>query len=162
MKIRKFTPEDTEQIVILIADFRVFLANLKSLSKNPDIESARIELEDYLSDRYRIYIAEDGVSIVGYLVCKIDQNTVWAESLYVKPSMRRRGVGTALYSEAESLAESFGGNTVYNWVHPNNNEIIHFLKQRSIDVLNLIELRKQYPNEKIFTKIDVGDNQFRY
>jgi ribosomal protein S18 acetylase RimI-like enzyme len=129
MNIRRYTPEDTEQIVSLIADFRVFLASIKSLSKKPDIESARIELEDYLSDRYRIYIAEDEVSIVGYLVCKVDHNTVWAESLFVKPSMRRRGIGTALYCEAESLTESLGGNSVYNWVHPNNNEIIHFLKK---------------------------------
>jgi ribosomal protein S18 acetylase RimI-like enzyme len=162
MKIRRYTPEDTEQIVSLIADFRVFLASLKSLSKNPDIEAARVELKDYLSNRYRIYIAEHGVSIVGYLVCKIDQDTVWAESLYVKPSMRRKGVGTALYSEAESIVEKLGGNTVYNWVHPNNKEIILFLKRRGIDVLNLIELRKQWPNEEISSNIDVGDNQFKY
>ena len=162
MNFRKYTLEDTEQIVSLIADFRVYLASLKSLSKDPDIRAARVELEDYLSDRYCIYVAEDEVSIVGYLVCKIDQNTVWAESLFVKPSMRRKGVGTALYSKAESLAESLGGNTVYNWIHPSNKEIILFLKRRGIDVLNLIELRKKWPNEKITSTIDVGNNQFKY
>jgi ribosomal protein S18 acetylase RimI-like enzyme len=76
--------------------------------------------------------------------------------------MRRKGIGSALYSKAEFLAESLGGNTVYNWVHPNNTEIIQFLKRRDIDVLNLIELRKKSPNEKISSKIDVGDNQFKY
>ena len=162
MIIRKYSPDDSEQLVSLIADFRVFLASLKSLSKNPDIKSARVELEDYLSDRYRIYIADDEDSIIGYLVCKIDQDTVWAEQLYVTPSMRRKGIGTALYTEAEFLADSLGGNSVYNWVHPNNNEIIHFLKKRGIDVLNLIELRKQWKTEMITTKIDVGDNQFKY
>ncbi|MHA1135420.1 MAG: GNAT family N-acetyltransferase [Candidatus Thorarchaeota archaeon] len=162
MKIRRYNPEDTEQIVSLIADFRVFLASLKSLSKNPEIQDARVELDDYLSDRYRIYVAEDETSIVGYLVCKIDQNTVWAESLFVIPSMRRKGIGSALYSEVESLAQSLGGNTVYNWVHPNNEYIICFLKKRGFDVLNLVELRKPWPNEKIFSRIDVGKHQFRY
>jgi hypothetical protein len=36
-----------------------------------------------------------------------------------------------------------GGDTLYNWVLPNNYRSIPFLKKHGYDVLNLIEVRKR-------------------
>ena len=162
MKIRKYHTRDAKQIINLIADYRIFLSSLKSISKNLDLESAKSELDDYLSNSNSVYVAVENAEIVGYIVCKIDQNVVWAESLFVKPSMRRKGIGSALYSEVESLAEKLDGETVYNWIHPNNHEIISFLKKRGYNVLNLIEIRKPWIGEETTREIKVNNHQFRY
>jgi ribosomal protein S18 acetylase RimI-like enzyme len=162
MEIRQYRSEDEGQVISLIAEYRVFLLSLKSISKNPDFEIARNELEDYLSPRYSIYIAVVDDEILGYLICRIDQNIVWAESLFVKPSARRKGIGSALYSEAERLVKELGGETVYNWIHPNNIGIILFLKKRGYDVLNLIEIRRPRSGEENLSVILVDNHTFNY
>ncbi len=162
MEIRTYRPEDKGQVIPLIAEYRVFLSSLKSLSKEPDLEAARSELDCYLSPKYSIHVAEANNEILGYIVCKVEQTVVWAESLYVTPSARRKGVGSALYSEVEHLAEELEEETVYNWVHPNNAGIIQFLQKRGYDVLNLVEVRKPWSGEKNLSKIQVGDYQFKY
>lgn len=162
MIIRTYLPEDIEQVISLIADYRVFLASLKSVSKPIDIKAARHELEDYFFPRYSIFVAIERTEVLGYLVCKIEQDVVWVESLFVKPSLRRMGIGSALYSEAESFAKRLGNNTLYNWIHPNNVAIIQFLKKHGYDVLNLIEVRREWKNEDVSSTICVGDQKFRY
>ena len=64
--------------------------------------------------------------------------------------------------EVEKLAESLGGDTAFNWVHPNNDSIIAFLKKLGYSVLNLIEVRKPWKNETPFQKITVGKHDFDY
>ena len=162
MIIRKYSPEDNKQIVPLIGAYRVFLAGLKLVTKELDLDSAKDELQDYLSPRYSLFVASEEDEILGYLVCRIDQDVVWAESLFVKLSARRKGIGSALYAMAEEITGKLGCDTVYNWIHPNNSVIIQFLKKRGYDVLNLIEIRRSWKEEKISSKIIVGDQEFRY
>jgi len=40
--------------------------------------------------------------------------------------------------------------------------MIAFLRRHGYTVLNLIEIRKPYPDEKLLQKIDVGENTFDY
>lgn len=162
MDVRIYQPEDKEKVISLIAEYRVFLSSLKSISKTADLDAARNELEEYLGPRYPIFVATLDDEILGYLVCRVDQNVVWAESLFVKPSARRKGVGSALYLEAERLVEKLGSDTVYNWIHPNNAGIIQFLKKRGYDVLNLVEVRRPWSGEKNLSKLQVGEFQYRY
>lgn len=67
----------------------------------------------------------------GYVVCRIDNEVVWLESIFVREEYRRRGVASALHSKAEEIAASYGNDTVYNCVHPNNHRMIAFLRKRS-------------------------------
>ena len=58
------------------------------------------------------------------------------------------GVAAALHGKAEEIAASYGNDTVYNYVHPNNHRMIEFLRKAWLQsVLNLIEIRKPYQNE---------------
>ena len=163
MKIKSFEKEDKNEVINLIGKFRVRTAQLKGIEKGIDLKNANEELEFYIKKKYPIFIAEDDKNtIIGYHVCRVEDEIVWSESLYVIPEMRRKGIGSDLYDEAEKLVKTLGGDTVYNWVHPNNEMSIPFLKKRGYDVLNLIEIRKKRPNEKITQEINVGNHEFKY
>ena len=163
MKIKSFEKEDKNEVINLIGKFRVRTAQLKGIEKGIDLKNANEELEFYIKKKYPIFIAEDDKNtIIGYHVCRVEDEIVWSESLYVIPEMRRKGIGSDLYDEAEKLVKTLGGDTVYNWVHPNNEMSIPFLKKRGYDVLNLIEIRKKRPEEKITQEINVGSHEFKY
>lgn len=67
-----------------------------------------------------------------------------------------------LFKKAEEIAESMGEETVYNYVHPNNEKMIQFLRSKGYSVLNMIEIRKPYKDEKLTTTIQVGKESFDY
>ncbi len=163
MKIRPFQPSDEKRLVELIAGFRVALGELRGKARPANRDRAKEELAYYRTRRYPIFVAESADSgIVGYLVCRVDEDVVWAESLFVSPEHRRKGIGSALYAEAERLARKLGSDTVYNWIHPSNDKIISFLKKRGYNVLNLVELRRPRSGEKTNEKIRVGKYEFDY
>ena len=73
---------------------------------------------------------------------------------------RHLGMGSALYAQAEQLAQSLGGGNPYNWVDPDNEKIIRLLQKRGYNVLNLIELRRPHPGEELAHKVQVGSFEF--
>ncbi len=163
MNIRLATPKDEKEISILISLFRAELKRLKGTESAPDIERAKVDFREYVSAKYPIFVAEDGEGKVNaYLVCKIIDDVVWVESLFVSEQERRKGIATSLYHEAEKLAQELGALTLYNWVHPNNDKMISFLSRLGYDVLNLIEVRKKLNNEVTTGTVKVGDHKYNY
>jgi ribosomal protein S18 acetylase RimI-like enzyme len=161
--VRRVASADHAQLARLIAEFRLALAALKGREQEPDAARAAQELRSYLDGGYPVYVAvlESG-ELAGYLVCRVEDDVVWAESLYVDPAYRRQGVASALYARAEALAAEKGAETVYNWVHPNNDAIIAFLRKRGYTVLNLVEVRRPYAKEHSSLTIKVGEHEFDY
>ncbi len=162
VRVRGFEPGDEDVLAEMIASFRVELCRLRDEGCEPNLEAAREELSEFRAKGYPIYVAEAGGKPVGYLVLRVEDDVVWAEQLYVKPGFRRRGIGSSLYAVAEEHCERLGGDTVYNWVHPNNHAIIAFLKKRGYTVLNLIEIRRPWPGERPRRKVRVGPYEFDY
>ncbi|WP_459130111.1 GNAT family N-acetyltransferase [Guggenheimella bovis] len=154
--------EVNEALSEMVALFRVELNSYKGIISKPNIEAGREEMEEYLFHKFPVFAALIDGKYAGYLVCRIDGEIVWGESMYVREEYRRQGVATALYGKAEEIAASFGEDMVYNYVHPNNHKIIRFLKKRGYTVLNLIEVRKPYKGEKLTQTISVGDYDFDY
>lgn len=150
------------QIAPLVAQFRMTLKSLKGIDASPNAEAGAAELKEYLDAGFPVYAARSEDKYCGYLVCRVDEPCVWVESIYVLPEYRRQGVGAALFQKAEALAASYGESTVYNYVHPNNDRMIAFLKTRGYNVLNLIEIRKAYPGEKLTMQIPIAENWFDY
>ena len=146
----------------MAALFRVELRSYKGIVSKPNIEAGREEMEEYLSARFPVFAALVDDEYAGYAVCRVDSGVVWVESLFVKEEYRRHGIGAALHSKAEEIAASYGEDTVYNYVHPNNHRMIEFLRKRGYTVLNLIEIRKPYQGETLTQKITVGEHEFDY
>ena len=161
MEIIKIT-QANDALAEMVALFRVELRSYKGIVSKPNMEEGREEMEEYLAAGFPVFAAVVDDEYAGYVVCRVDSEVVWVESIFVKEEYRRHGVAATLHSKAEEIAASYGEDTVYNYVHPNNHRMIAFLRKRGYTVLNLIEIRKPYAGEKITQIIKVGENEFDY
>lgn len=161
MEVIKIT-QVNDAISQMVALFRVELRSYKGIPSKPNIEAGREEMEEYLAAGFPVFVAMVDGEYAGYAVCRVEAQVVWVESIFVKEKYRRQGVASVLHSKAEEIAASFGDDTVYNYVHPNNHRMIAFLRKRGYTVLNLIEIRKPYDGEKTTQIIKVGENEFDY
>lgn len=162
LEIKLISRNETKLVAPLVASFRVELKEFKGIHALPDIVAGLIEIEEYIDAGFPCFIAREQDDYLGYIVCRVDEPIVWVESIFVQESYRGKGIATALFNKAEELAKSYGETTVYNYVHPNNEHMISFLRKQGYSVLNLIEIRKPYSNEKLKQKIKVGNNEFDY
>lgn len=154
--------QSNDALAEMVALFRVELRSYKGITSKPDMEAGREELEEYLSAKFPVFSALVDGEYAGYVVCRIDSEVVWVESIFVKEEYRRHGVASALHGKAEDIAAAYGDDTVYNYVHPNNHRMIEFLRKRGYTVLNLIEIRKPYQGETLTQTITVGEHEFDY
>ena len=161
MNVIEFEDKYFEKTSELLASFRVTLRAFKGIKSGPDIEAAKQELKWAIDDKWPIYLVEDNNQIVGYMLLRVD-DCVWVEHIYVDPSYRRKGVASLLYDKAEEVSNSIGGDTVYNFVHPNNDAMMSFLRSKGYTVLNLVEVRRPYKNEGLNKKYKIGNNEFDY
>ena len=162
MRIIKADVKDAGRLASLVADFRVTLRSFKGIESKPDLEAGREEIQSYLEEGWPVFAAEEDGKLVGYLVCRIDEPCLWVEHIFVSSEFRRRGVASMLFEKAEEIAAEKGEETVYNYVHPNNERMIGFLRSKGYTVLNQIEIRKPYKGEKPSTTIHVENNEFDY
>ena len=163
MTIKRITKEaDIARIAPLVAQFRVTLKAFKGVEAAPDEAAADEELRSFLQEGFPVFAAEKDGAVCGYLVCRVDEPCVWVEQLFVLPACRRQGIAGALFDRAEALAASYGEETVYNYIHPNNAAIVAFLKSRGYNVLNLIEIRKPYAGETLTREVRVDEHRFDY
>ncbi len=161
-KIIKVKRENVIDLAPLVADFRVALKSYKGISSIPDIENGKDEILEYLDADFPVYAAIHQEQFVGYIVCKVEAPCVWVESLFVANSFRGLGVADNLIKRAEELALSYGEETLYFNVHPNNHRMISFLRRHGYSVLNLVEIRKMYHGETLTQEIQVGEHLFDY
>ena len=154
--------EVNDDLAEMVAFFRVELRSYKGIESKPNVDAAREEMEEYLATGFPVFAAIVDGEYAGYVVCRVDSEVVWVESIFVKEEYRRHGVATALHCKAEEIAATYGDDTVYNYVHPNNHRMIEFLRKRGYTVLNLIEIRKPYQVEKLTQVMTVGEHEFDY
>ena len=162
MTIVKVDRSTAEAIIPLIAAFRVTLKSYKGIAAEPDLDWAREEAFEFLEKGYPVFAAEEDGEMVGYIVCRIDDCCLWVEHIFVRGDYRRRGAASMLFRQAEEIAQSMGDDTVYNFVHPNNEGMIAFLRSKGYTVLNMLEIRRPYAGETLNTTVRVGNNAFDY
>ncbi len=162
MNLIRIDETTAEKVIPLIAAFRTALRFLKGIGAEPDFAWAREEVFEFLEKGYPIYAAEQNGEPAGYIVCRIEAPCLWVEQIFVREQYRRQGIASLLFGKAEEIAKSMGDDTVYNFVHPNNDGMISFLRSKGYTVLNLIEIRKPYKGEKTETTVLVNEHVFDY
>ena len=75
----------------MVALFRVDLRSYKGIVSKPNIDAGREEMEEYLSAKFPVFAALIDGEYAGYVVCRIDSEVVWVESIFVKKEYRRDG-----------------------------------------------------------------------
>lgn len=149
-------------IVNLVIEFRNYLSTLHDYEQNHEEISAKEEINLYLKNEYPIYAISKNGLMVAYAVLRIEDNVVWLESIFVREDYRNKGLGKILFEKGEEIAREYYNETLYNYVHPNNDLMINFLKSMGYDVLNLIEIRKAYTKEEFNKEYQIGNNIFKY
>ncbi|TCD45530.1 GNAT family N-acetyltransferase [Streptococcus sp. X16XC17] len=124
--IREAIKQDGQALAVCLAEFRTALRRLKGIERPTSLEDAQEEVDYFLENDFPVYIAEVAGEIMGYLVCKVSDGTVWVEQIFVVADHRRKGFAQSLFEKAELLAQKLGGETVFNNVHPNNDKMISF------------------------------------
>ena len=162
MELFKANIMDVDRIAPLVAAFRVQLKSYKGIKSQPYIGAGKEEIIEYLESGFPVYAVEDQGTFVGYIVCRIDEPYLWVEQIYVREDCRRRGIAAMLFKKAEEIAASMGEDAVYNFVHPNNGNMIRFLRSKGYTVLNMIEIRKPYKGETLTSTIHVEKEVFDY
>jgi len=162
MELIRICTEDVDRIAPLVAAFRIQLNSYKGIRSQLNVEAGKEEILDFLNSDFPVFAVEDNNALAGYIVCRIDEPCLWVEHIFVKEDCRRRGIATMLFHKAEEIAASMGEDTVYNFVHPNNDNMIQFLRSNGYTVLNMIEIRKPYKGEKLTTTIHVEKEAFDY
>ncbi len=162
MEIIKIDSSYADMIAPLVAGFRVALRSCKGVKATPDVKAAKEELLDFFNSGYPVFAAKESGELAGYIVCRTDPPCLWVEHLFVRSEYRLRGIASALFEKAEELAKAMGEDTVFNYVHPNNEGMIGFLRSKGYTVLNMIEIRKPYEGENLTAKIKVDGNVFDY
>jgi len=107
----------------MVALFRVELRSYKGIASKPNVEDGREEMKEYLLAGFPVFAATVHGEYAGYVVCRIESEVVWVESIFVREEYRRQGIAAALHGKAEEIAASYGNDTVYNYVHPNNHRM---------------------------------------
>ena len=162
MNITRLDSRAVDRLAPLAAEFRATLLSYKGIRARADLNAGKEELLEFLEAGFPVFAAEEAGEYVGYLVCRIEEPCLWVEQLFVAPKNRRKGIASMLFGRAEALAREMGEETVFNYVHPNNEGIIQFLRSKGYTVLNMIEIRKPYKGETLTTTIRVGDKVFDY
>ena len=95
--------EVNDALAEMVALFRVELRSYKGIVSKPNIEAGREEMEEYLSAEFPAFAALVDGEYAGYVVCRVDSEVVWVESIFVKEEYRRHGIASALHSKAEEI-----------------------------------------------------------
>ena len=161
-RIININEDNVYGLAYLCQDFRKTLARFRQNEFTGDVDDCVEELRSYLKKDYPIFAISDNGKYIGYCVLRIDSDVVFLESIFVRKENRRKGVGKILLDKAANIAEEYGNETLYMSVHPNNDEMLGFLRNNGYDVLNLIEIRKAYHDEVNDDTYTIGNNTYRY
>ena len=86
------------------------------------------------------YVAEIDSKVVGFILVQPTsfvhsaQRELWLEYIAVRPSSRRKGIGTMLMSAVIEYANTHDISFLYTTLNPNNKESIQFLMRHGFEV----------------------------
>lgn len=133
--IRKFEEQDTLDVLILWGE---------ELYDPAPHNSPGISLKQKLSvDPDLLLVAIENDEVVGTVMGGWDGHRGWIYSMAVKPTHRRRGIGTLLINEIETRLRDLGCLKVNLQVRNTNREVIAFYKSVGFNIEEITSLGKR-------------------
>ena len=133
MRIRRYTPEDRDQVASLWR--RVFPGDPPHNEPSQVID-AKLKVDSL------ILIAEDAGAIVGAVMAGYDGHRGWLYAVAVDASARRNGIGSALVKQAIAALEQLGCVKVNLQVRSSNAAVIAFFERLGYSIEDRASLGK--------------------
>jgi len=150
----------TEELAVLVQEFRNALRELDKNTTPCSLEEARVEAAEYFEPSHTVVGLFRENSLIGFSVVSATEGVYWLSWIYVKPKDRGFFNASRLFDASEKIALDAGEDRLYIWVHPDNSRMLHFLKKKGYDTLNLIEVTKR--ERQTAEEIRIFDNVLWY
>jgi GNAT superfamily N-acetyltransferase len=110
VEVKLFEEKYRDDMIFMILEAKNALGRIPRL--NDDLLDI---VGNYILTGNMFWIAiDDNDRVIGSIGTKIiSQNEMWLKRLYVKSTMKRRGIGKKLYKKAEEFALQKGIDTIY-------------------------------------------------
>jgi GNAT superfamily N-acetyltransferase len=154
VNIRPYDVKDFAQLCHLVAEFYSIHRHFTGSAPIPPEEAASIIQQDMLRDESYILVAEPiaGGDLIGFCRYENHEGAFFGRELLVVENWRIRGVGTKLLHAVEDEIKKAGETNLYLSIVPRNIEALRFFVRRGYNILNTIELRAEWPQEKVQRK----------
>lgn len=163
--IRDYRTADFADLCRLVAEFYTVHHRLADHGAMPADEAALVIQDDMLGPDSHILVAEttDSSEIVGFCRYERHQGAFFGRELCVAEAKRYRGAGTALLRAAEKRVREAGESNLFVSVVARNPQALGFFAKRGYNILNTVELRTPFPDERVTRKpIDLLGVRLRY
>ena len=163
--IRDYQTADFADLCRLVAEFYTVHHRLAGHGPMPADEAALVIQDDMLGPDSHILVAEtsDTSEIVGFCRYERHQGAFFGRELCVFETKRYRGAGTALLRAVEKRIQDAGEPNLFISVVARNAQALQFFAKRGYNILNMVEVRTPFPEERIVRKpIDMLGLRLRY
>ena len=163
--VREYRITDFPDLCRLVAEFFTVHQRLAGHGPMPVDEAALVIQDDMQGPDSHILVAEttDTNEIVGFSRYERHQGAFFGREMCVTETKRLRGVGTALLRAVEKRIREAGETNLFISVVARNAQALQFFAKRGYSILNTVELRTPFPDERVARKpIDVLGLRLRY
>ncbi len=150
----------TDDFKRIVKVFEEHLAALNQKSTVISDDALKETLTGYFKPDRSVYGCLLNHQLIGYAVLKEVEGCFWLEWIFVLPKYRHQGFARALFMFCEREAIKRGGSELYVYVHPDNHEMLRFLKRVGYDSLNLVEVTKKQSHKGY--DIDILGHRLKY
>ncbi len=141
--VRRAGPGDAGPLAEMLREFYSYHSSMLGGRPIRREEGEKLAREALADPRSSVLLAEEGGEIVGFARIQEHEGAIFLREIYVRPGLRRRGVGSALLSACEGeAADRWGRGDLYLSVVPANLGALDFFLARGYDFLNTLELTR--------------------
>lgn len=153
-KIIAIGKRNVGQLVFLASAFTDERLIKKGYKKADDPDAANERLEENLAEGRVIHALSDHGRFVGYVIAEEAANRYLLKEIYVKPELRRKGLGRKLVQQAEADAQQAGRAVAFD-IAADDQDTIAFMRKCGYTVLRTLHIEKDDGNhEDISVEID--------
>ena len=124
MNIRKFEPEDREELIAL---WRTVFPDAHAHNEPSLVLEEKLKVDDL------VFIAQHEQKLIGACIAGYDGHRGWLYSVAVHPDSRRNGVGASLVRHAIAQLKTIGCNKVNIQIRATNTAVITFYEVLGFD-----------------------------